>query len=118
MIPDCTGGNFGTGCVNRCNCNDTREVCDPEDGFCMSGCHDGYTGRGCLIGMLNLISKFLEFLIIFFSLSKVKISSSLQHVTMDGGATIVHPSVTVTTPVIISKENANVSNNCFLIYIE
>ena len=79
----------------------------------MSGCRDGYTGHDCLIGMLNLISKLLEFLIIVLSLSQVKIYSLLQHVTMDGGATIVHPSVTVTTPVIISKGNAEVSNNCF-----
>ena len=113
MVSDCTEGNFGKGCVNRCNCNATTEVCNPRDGFCIGGCRDGYTGRGCLIGMLNLISKLLEFLIIVLSLSQVKIYSLLQHVTMDGMVKTVHPSVTVTTPVIISEENADVSNNCF-----
>ncbi|KAL4236563.1 hypothetical protein ACF0H5_004948 [Mactra antiquata] len=40
-------GKFGWKCRFDCNCKDVNEDCEKEIGYCISGCADGYYGKGC-----------------------------------------------------------------------
>ena len=63
--PHYTAGDcrFGVGCAFLCRCYDPEETCDPDRGFCKSGCQKGlldgtdWYGPGCLIGNAIFICK-------------------------------------------------------------
>ena len=47
-VSDCRAGFFGEACAVECNCKDKKEVCNPFNGSCHSGCPDRYIGVNCL----------------------------------------------------------------------
>ena len=56
-ISDCSAGTFGKGCTAGCMCNDTREICNPETGFCAGGCQTGFMGLNCSLEIRKYIDK-------------------------------------------------------------
>lgn len=50
FILACSKLSFGLECERECSCKDGTEQCDPQTGFCSSGCRPGRIGIGCQIG--------------------------------------------------------------------
>ncbi|KFQ27124.1 Multiple epidermal growth factor-like domains protein 10, partial [Merops nubicus] len=41
----CSGGRWGPGCENTCDCRNSDGSCDPVTGSCF--CEPGFTGQRC-----------------------------------------------------------------------
>ena len=47
LFAECKPLSYGKDCSKQCNCQDAKEVCNVETGFCKSGCPENMTGSAC-----------------------------------------------------------------------
>ena len=47
LIPECLSGQFGENCSQWCGQCKDRARCDPQNGWCLSGCQPGTEGYFC-----------------------------------------------------------------------